>query len=85
MSGQSAQDGRGTTPEQILAGGLTLGLMTAEAPPVATAIVVGAVAVAGAKAIYDETQRTHVTYKLTGPRGKIYVGRASGFETPEQV
>ena len=31
------------------------------------------------------TQRVYVTYTLTGPDGQIYVGRTSGFGTPEQL
>lgn len=38
-----------------------------------------------AAATYDLKNRTYVTYELTGPGGKKYVGRASGFGTPESV
>ena len=31
------------------------------------------------------TQRVYVTYTLTGPNDQIYIGRTSGFGTPEQL
>lgn len=36
-------------------------------------------------AAYDLTQRTYVTYTLSGPGGKTYVGRASGFGEPHSI
>jgi RHS repeat-associated protein len=36
-------------------------------------------------ATYDLTQRVYVTYTLTGPQGKKYAGRASGFGNPKSV
>ena len=36
-------------------------------------------------AVNRENERVWVTYTLKGPDGKIYVGRASGFGTPQQV
>ena len=50
--------------------------------PIGEIVGVGAFAVA---ATYDLTQRVYVTYTLTGPDGQIYVGRTSGFGTPEQL
>jgi RHS repeat-associated protein len=35
--------------------------------------------------IEKEKQRTHVTYTLTNEEGKTYVGRASGFGTPNEI
>lgn len=69
----------------IMSATLTIAAATSEVPPVAGVVLgVGAVA-AGAYAIYQETQRTYVTYTLTNATGQIYVGRASGFGTPHQV
>jgi RHS repeat-associated protein len=42
------------------------------------------VVLAGA-ATYDLTQRTFITYTLTNPVGQAYVGRASGFGTPQSI
>jgi hypothetical protein len=42
------------------------------------------VVLAGAAA-YDLTQRTFVSYTLTNPAGQTYVGRASGFGSPESI
>lgn len=36
-------------------------------------------------AVKKENERIWVTYTLNGPDGKIYVGRTSGFGTPEQI
>lgn len=77
-------DGGGNATK-ILAGGLSIAVATSEAPPVAAVIAAGTVVVAGAVAIYDETQKVYVTYKLFGPGGRMYFGRTSGFGTPEQL
>lgn len=50
--------------------------------PIGEIIGIGSFVVAG---VYDATQRIYLTYTLTGPGGKIYVGRTSGFGTPEQI
>lgn len=36
-------------------------------------------------AVHDLTQRTYVTYTLSGPEGKTYIGRASGFGDPHSI
>ncbi|HRP89871.1 MAG TPA: hypothetical protein PKX92_07515 [Edaphocola sp.] len=46
--------------------------------------IVGGVILAGAL-VYDATQITFITYTLTGPGGETYVGRSSGFGTPEVI
>lgn len=50
--------------------------------PIGEIVGVGVFAVA---ATYDLTQRVYVTYTLTGPNNQIYIGRTSGFGTPEQL
>ncbi len=42
------------------------------------------IVLAGAAA-YDLSQRVYVTYILTHPSGKVYIGRASGFGSPYKV
>ena len=42
------------------------------------------VIIAGA-AVYDLAERTYITYTLTNPTGQVYVGRASGFGSPQDI
>ena len=42
------------------------------------------IVLAGAAA-YDLSQRVYVTYILTHPSGKVYIGRSSGFGSPYKV
>lgn len=51
----------------------------------ATSYVTSKVYDAVSSRVQKENERVWVTYTLDGPDGKIYIGRASGFGTPQQV
>lgn len=43
------------------------------------------VLLAGAAVAYDASQRTFLTYTLSNPAAQIYVGRTSGYGTPQRI
>lgn len=51
----------------------------------ATSYVTSKVYDAVSSRVQKENERVWVTYTLDGPNGKIYVGRTSGFGTPQQI
>lgn len=52
--------------------------------PIPAGELVGISVIAGA-AIHDITQKVYVTYTLTRPDGKIYIGRSSGYGDPYSI
>ena len=82
QSGNDYSTGDDTDP-WMAATGIAITASAADGPlPIGEIVGVGAFAVA---ATYDLTQRVYVTYTLTGPNDQIYIGRTSGFGTPEQL
>lgn len=50
--------------------------------PVGEIVAVGVLAGA---ATYDLTQKKYITYTLSNSKGQVYVGRASGFGSPQSI
>jgi hypothetical protein len=60
-------------------------LVSDDASVVGTADDIAIPVVMAAALTYDLTERTYLTYTLSGPNGKIYVGRTSGFGDPQSI
>ena len=83
MFNDMMHDGGGDDDPWKAAAGIALVASASDGPlPIGDIVGVGALAIAAG---YDLTQRVYLTYTLEGPNGKIYVGRTSGFGSPEKV
>jgi RHS repeat-associated protein len=62
---------------------LAVACAAADGPvPVGEIVAVGVLAGA---ATYDLTQKKYITYTLSNSKGQVYVGRASGFGSPQSI
>jgi hypothetical protein len=52
---------------------------------VGAGILTTAAIATAATIVRDESQKTHVTYTMTNTAGDVYVGRTSGFGSPEAL
>jgi hypothetical protein len=80
---EDGQGGGGGGESGGFAAAITIAI--AEPTPIGEAAVAVVAVAAAAVSVYQETNRTYVTYTLWNAQGQVYVGRTSGFGTPHQV